>query len=94
MSANSFLPLQRDYYDTPGRLWKTELFEVSIIDKTPTPIRIVMKDVQRGFGTELNITDVDYRVEIPDEIFDPKLLPNAVNSPLWQRYRVQSHKVE
>ena len=47
VNADTFLPLQRDYYDPAGELWKTELFEdVSIINGVPTPLRITMKDLK------------------------------------------------
>lgn len=93
IAMDSFLPLQRDYYDDAGRLWKTELFkEVTTIDKVPTPLLIEMKDLQAGYVTDLKITNVVYDVNIPDEIFDPKLLPKVVNLPLWQSYGSQTSK--
>jgi hypothetical protein len=45
-----------------------------------------MKDLQRGFGSELNATTVDYDIEIPNEVFKPELLPEAVKCPLWLKY--------
>lgn len=87
VAKDSFLPLRRDYYDIAGRLWKTELIkDISVIDNVPIPLRIVMKDVQEGSSTELEVSMVIYNAEIPDEVFDPKLLPKVVNLPLWQTY--------
>jgi hypothetical protein len=80
------LPLQRDYFDRAGRLWKTELFEASVIDGAPTPVRILMKDIQRQSSTELNVISVDNNVEIPDDVFKPELLREVVNCPLWLKY--------
>jgi len=92
VAADSFLPLQRDYYDTGGRLWKTELFkEVVTINNVPTPLLIQMKD-RDGFSTDLKVTEVKYDVEIPDELFNPNLLSKAVDSPLWQGYGSQTTK--
>jgi len=80
----TLLPLQRDYYDPAGTLWKTETFEVTTIDGVPTPIRIVMTDLQAKTSTVQQIDNVKYNVEIPDALFDPMKLPAAADSPLWQ----------
>jgi len=88
------LPLQRDFYDAAGALWKTETFEVSTIDGVPTPIRIEMKDLQGKSSTELQISAVRYDGEIPDEVFDPLQLPVVANAPVWQAtgaYATASH---
>jgi outer membrane lipoprotein-sorting protein len=87
VAADSMLPLQRDYYDVAGTLWKTELFEqVSTIDNVPTPLRIQMEDVQDKSSTELNVSEVNYNVDIPDSLFDPDHLPQIASHPLWQTY--------
>jgi outer membrane lipoprotein-sorting protein len=86
IATDSMLPLQRDYFDRAGRLWKTELFEASVIDGAPTPVRILMKDIQRQSSTELNVISVDNNVEIPDDVFKPELLREVVNCPLWLKY--------
>jgi outer membrane lipoprotein-sorting protein len=84
VDKGTLLPVQRDYYDVAGALWKTETFEVTTIDGVPTPIRITMKDLQGKTSTEQQISNVAYDVNIPDETFDPMKLPVAANSPLWQ----------
>lgn len=87
VAADSLLPLQRDYYDRAGQLWKTELFEqVTVINGIPTPLRIRMLDVQQDSSTELQMSEVRYDVELPDELFDPKRLPDVMTLPLWQPY--------
>lgn len=80
----SMLPLQRDYYDVGGRLWKTELFDIETIDGTPTPIRRHMKDLQGKSSTTLQISAVRHDTTIPDEVFDPLTLPGLATSPVWQ----------
>lgn len=90
VATESLLPLQRDYYDRAGRLWKTEFFEqMSVIDGVPTPLRIRMHDVQRDSTTELQMSEVRYDVELPDVLFDPQRLRETVTSSLWQPYRAQ-----
>ncbi|HJY84246.1 MAG TPA: outer membrane lipoprotein-sorting protein [Candidatus Binatia bacterium] len=88
VAVDSMLPLQRDYYDGAGELWKTEIFEqVSVIDGVPTPLRIRMNDVQEHSGTELNVSEVRYGVDIPpDAVFDPKRLPQVATHSLWRGY--------
>jgi hypothetical protein len=86
------LPIQRDYYDVAGTLWKTETFEEASIDGVPTPIRIQMKDLQGKSSTEIRVSDVRYNVEIPDAMFDPVKLPTAANSPVWQSSNAQATK--
>jgi outer membrane lipoprotein-sorting protein len=90
ISKDSLLPLQRDYYDPAGTLWKTELFEEEMIDGMPTPTRIQMKDLQGKSSTELRISEVRYDVEVPDDLFDPGKLPAAANSPVWQGASAQA----
>lgn len=79
----SMLPLQRDYYDVGGRLWKTELFTIETIDGVPTPIRRQMKDLQGKSSTTLQISAMRYDATIPDEVFDPLTLPGLATSPVW-----------
>jgi hypothetical protein len=86
----TLLPVQRDYYDPAGTLWKTETFEVETIDGAPTPIRIVMTDLQGKTSTEQRISNVSYDVNIPDELFDPVRLRVAADSPIWQTYSAQA----
>jgi outer membrane lipoprotein-sorting protein len=90
VSAETLLPLQRDYYDRAGRLWKTALFDqVAVIDGVPTPLRVRMLEVQQDTSTELRMSEVRYDVELPDELFEPRRLREAIHSPLWQPYRAQ-----
>ena len=84
VSEDSMLPVERDYYDVDGNLWKTELFEEETIDSVPTPIHIQMKDLQDKSTTEIRVSDVVYDVTVPDALFDPMQLPVAASSPVWQ----------
>lgn len=92
VSKDSMLPVQRDYYDVAGTLWKIELFEEEKIDGVPTPIRIQMNDLQGKSNTEIRVSDVRYNVEVPDILFDPVKLPMAASSPVWQSSNSQATK--
>ena len=94
VNADTFLPLQRDYYDPAGELWKTELFEdVSTINGVPTPLRLTMKDLimkssatSYPSSTELFLSDVEYDAAVPDSLFDPKGLPQVSAHECWRAY--------
>jgi hypothetical protein len=69
VAVDSMLPLQRDYYDMAGVLWKTEVFDnVVTTDGVPTPLHIKMEDVQERSITELTLEQVRYDADIPDTL--------------------------
>lgn len=84
ISADTFLPIQRDYFDINGMLWKTKLFEnVVVLNNRPMPLKIRMLDVKSNRSTEVIISDVCLDVEyIPKEAFDPEKLSEASLSPV------------
>lgn len=86
IAADSMLPVERDYYDVANVLWRKETFpESPVIDGIPTPIRIRMEDKQSGEWSEIQVTDVQYDAQIPDEVFDPGKLRETSNHPLWTK---------
>lgn len=79
VDKKNFLPLQRDLYDVSGTLWKTQLFEEgTVINNIPTPLQIRMLDVQAQTSTEYKVSEVCYGADIPDEVFKPTGLANAL----------------
>ncbi len=102
IATDSFLPLQRDYYDMAGKLWMRDFFkEVTTIDKIPTPLLIERKDVQRGYSTSIKITNVATNINLPDKLFNfpdefflPKQLSKAANSPLWRIINSNSSEIK
>jgi outer membrane lipoprotein-sorting protein len=80
----TLLPVQRDYYDPAGTLWKTETFEITVTDGVPTPTRIEMKDLREKTSSVQEIDNVSYEVDLPDALFDPMKLSIAADSPVWQ----------
>jgi len=78
------LPVERDYYDPAGALWKVETFEqVSVIDGVPSAMRITMKDVQTKNATVLDVSALRYDVDLPDSLFTPADLRRAIDAPVW-----------
>ena len=92
VSKDSMLPVERDYYDVAGTLWKTETFEGAVIDGVPTPIRIQMKDLLGKSSTEIRVSEVRYNAKVPDALFDPARLSTAADSPIWQELSDQATK--
>ncbi len=85
IAAGNKMPLQRDYYDPAGALWKTERFDtITDIDGVPTVLHAVMKDVQSGTSTDLAISEVRYDVDVLDSVLDPQQLSKLADSPIWQ----------
>jgi len=86
IATDTGLPLERDFFDTAKQLWKVERFDrMSVIDGVPTAQRIRMEDVQQGGSSELQISELHYDAVVPDDVFDPAMLPQLLktNSPLW-----------
>jgi len=86
VSKETHLPLERDYYDVRGQLWKQETFEqITVINGIPTPLRIEMKDVPSETRSVLTVSEVRFDLEIPEDLFSPKMLPKAADSSFWKQ---------
>lgn len=82
VTTDAMLPLQRDYYDVAGRLWKTLLFkQVMVVNDIPTPLVMEMRDVQQNTHTTFRMDHVRYTEDIPDSLFDPAHLRTTVSVP-------------
>jgi hypothetical protein len=90
IAVDTKLPIKREFYSRGRQLWKTEFFkDISIIDGTPTPVRVLMTLVDGRTSTELKLTEVNYDVPIPDELFNPDRLATVAAHPVWKSYRPQ-----
>jgi len=91
VAANSFLPLQRNYYAPSQKLWKIERFEeIKRTDGMQTSLWITMENLQQDSSSKIEVTDVRYDAAVPDTLFDPDLLSEALASPVWQATAVAS----
>jgi len=80
------LPLRREYYDQENHLWKVEeVRSEANVDGTPTVLDIVMKDLEANTSTELQVSEVQYDVQVPDNLFDPARLSAISEHPLWPK---------
>jgi hypothetical protein len=85
IAADSRLPVQRDYYDIAGQLWKMMTFDqVKTIDGIPTPLHIRMHDVQQDSATDVTFSEVHYGVQLSERLFTPEQLPQTVEARWWQ----------
>lgn len=85
VAADSMLPIERDYYDPAGDLMKKENFQVaSVVNGVPTALQFSMKDVEQDSSTEMNTSEVDYGMTLPDKLFDPKQLPVISTHGIWK----------
>jgi outer membrane lipoprotein-sorting protein len=93
ISKETMLPIQRDFYDVAGQLWKSGKFEsITNVEGVPTPLHLVVKDVMTGTSTELKVTDVACVPGMSDEIFSPGQLPKLADDELWQAPPLESAK--
>jgi len=86
VSKETHLPIERDYFDIKGRLWKRETFkQATLINGIPTPLRIEMRDVQNESTSLFTVSEVRFDLDIPKDLFSPEMLPQAANSPFWNK---------
>jgi hypothetical protein len=89
------LPLEREYYDRAGELWKRERLEHAVeVDGVPIPLRITMQDVQAKTQTTLLVKEVRANAQIPDDVFEPKNMPTAASHLVWQTHPAVDPKVQ
>lgn len=75
IDTTDHLVLQRDYYDRKGKLAKVvtvDAFEQ--IDGVWTIRKQTMKSLQEKRSSTIELTEIRYNVDIPDEVFKPEYL--------------------
>ncbi|MBI5506512.1 MAG: outer membrane lipoprotein-sorting protein [Deltaproteobacteria bacterium] len=84
VSAESYLPRRREFFDADGVLWKTQRYEhIAVIDGVATPLRMSVVNEQEGGSTELTVRGVNYAAELDDGLFRPAALPSMLNNAGW-----------
>jgi outer membrane lipoprotein-sorting protein len=85
VATETGLPVERNYYDLSGKLYKSERFEhIVTIQNVPTITKVMITDVQMDRSSEINVTSVKYNKEAPISLFDPNNLPNAAANQFWK----------
>jgi len=84
VSKDHYLPVRREYHDPAGDLWKiAEYDKATVIDGTPTVLRMRIEDKQQGGSSELRVSEVSYNTKVKDELFDPAKLPEVAGHMMW-----------
>jgi Outer membrane lipoprotein-sorting protein len=83
VATDTLLPVERDFYDLAGRLFKVEHCTVEMVNGIPTITKIVLNNVNAGSSSEIDVTKVIYDKHVPADLFDPKRLPDVANHPFW-----------
>jgi len=81
--TDTILPVERDFYDRAGRLFKTERCTVDTANGAPTITKIVMNNVNSGGSSELDVTKVITNKQPPADLFDPQHLREVAVHPFW-----------
>jgi hypothetical protein len=81
--TDTILPVERDFYDRAGRLFKTERCTVDTANGAPTITKIVMNNVNSGGSSELDVTKVITNKQPPAGLFDPQHLAEVAVHPFW-----------
>jgi len=84
VAADSWLPLRREFHGPAGLLWKVETWnQVTRIDGIPIALGDRTEDVRQTGSTEIRVSDVLWDRTLPAELFEPRNLPEAAGSPVW-----------
>ncbi len=85
VATDTNLPVERDYYDLDGKLFKQERFEkIWEVANIRTIMKILIKDVQSGGSSEIEVSSVKYDNQAPIGLFDPKRLSDAAADSTWK----------
>lgn len=88
VDADTLLPVKREFVSPSGLTFKVETFEsVSRVDGIPTPFKITMQNLPAGTSTELQVTDLSYGLEIPDDFFGKDKLRTIADLTFWGEKR-------
>ncbi len=85
VDGTNYLPIEREYYDRNGQLWKKERWDhITVIDGVPVPAAVTMEDVQAKTTTSVSLERIRFDPPIPDSLMTPEGMRGAADSPLWK----------
>jgi hypothetical protein len=85
VAQDTMLPIERDYYDAGGQLWKRETFDsIGTINGIPTVMHVRMKDLEGNTSSDLTVSQLQYDVDLPETLFDPDRLPRMTDEAEWK----------
>jgi outer membrane lipoprotein-sorting protein len=72
INKGNFIPLQIDYYDEDDpelHLKRLTLSDIQLIEDIPTPMKMVMVDLQDNTDTIMEYENITYKADLPDDLF-------------------------
>ncbi len=72
INKGNFIPLQIDYYDEDDpelHLKRLSLSDIRLIEDIPTPMKMVMVDLQDNTDTIMEYENITYKADLPDNLF-------------------------
>lgn len=72
INKENFVPLQIDYYDEDDptlHLKRLTLSDICMIEDIPTPMKMVMVDLQDNTDTIMEYKNISYKADLPDDLF-------------------------
>ena len=85
VDAETLLPVKREFYSPANAVFKIEAFDdVSRVDGIATPFKITMANLPAKSTSVLEVTDVAYGLDIPDDLFGPDKLRTIAGLAFWQ----------
>ncbi len=72
INKENFIPLQIDYYDEDDpelHLKRLSLSDIRLIEDIPTPMKMVMLDLQDNTDTIMEYENITYKADLPDNLF-------------------------
>lgn len=78
------LPIQRELYGPDNDPWKRQKFEdVTKINGVASALKVTMHDQETGGRSAIVTSALTYDADLPDALFDPNLLSEAIDAKVW-----------
>jgi outer membrane lipoprotein-sorting protein len=75
IDRKNFVPMKMEYHDREGKLYRTiESVKVETIQDFPTVVKSLVTNLQTGSKTEMEFSDVEYNINLSDDIFTERYL--------------------
>ncbi|PCH62058.1 MAG: outer membrane lipoprotein-sorting protein [SAR86 cluster bacterium] len=78
VDKQTFLPIKAEYYNQQERVYRTySVLKVEVIEGYHTIVQSQMEDTLTGAKTILDFSEIDYDIDIPENIFSERYLRRA-----------------
>lgn len=66
-----YIPVQIDYFDGSKQVKQLTASDIQMIDDRNVATHLIMKNYERNSRTEIRLTDVEWNVDLNDDLFHP-----------------------